>query len=70
MSRIVSINQSEPGLYLIRIQRSHGNVRTLLQAIANPPLEGKQGSATASGAQKRSDQTTVEPYVVAHRQKH
>lgn len=40
MSRIVSINQSEPGLYLVNVQRSRSApIGTLLRAIANPPVD-------------------------------
>ncbi len=40
MSRIVSISQSEPGLYLVNVQRSGAaSIGTLLRAIANPPID-------------------------------
>lgn len=48
MSRIVSIKQSEPGLYVINLQRSRfSSISTLLKAIASPPLEST--AAVAAG---------------------
>gem|GEM_PF-3572771 len=40
MNRVVSIRQSEPGLYVVTFQRSGAEpVGRLLEVIANPPLE-------------------------------
>ncbi len=50
MSRIVSINQAEPGLYVVSIQRSRNTpIETLMRSIANPPLdESVQRAARAA----------------------
>lgn len=43
MNRVVSIQQSEPGMYVITFQRSGTEpVGRLLEVIANPPLESNE----------------------------
>lgn len=48
MSRIVSIDQPEPGLYIVKVQRTRmPPLGMLLKAIADPPLD-VAGGARAS----------------------
>lgn len=40
MSRVVSIEQSEPGFYVINVQRSHfESIGKMLESIGRPPVE-------------------------------
>lgn len=66
MSRIVSINQSEPGLYLVNVQRSRSaSIGTVLRAIANPPLEETRVLPLNGSDGARENGSTAAP-VAAH----
>jgi len=40
MSRVVSIEQSEPGLYVVNVQRSRSaSIGKMLETIGRPPVE-------------------------------
>ena len=48
MSRVVSIEQSEPGLYIVNVLRSEAqSLGKILESIAHPPVEDEANPTTA-----------------------
>jgi hypothetical protein len=47
MSRVVSIEQSEPGLYLVNVQHSKSqSLGKILESIAHPPIDDEERSSS------------------------
>ena len=54
MSRVVSIQQSEPGLYVVHLQRSQTKpIGQILESIANPPVDDLRTISSSNGMRPR-----------------